>query len=114
MLFVLSLLVPLLVLSVWIFWRLSPPALRAGRLRAYNLAAVLLGLGLAAALAAYVRASLEPSGERALWPLVAAFYAMAFFPLWLALAGGLRRLLFGARPSAEPLQIHQDLSQTRF
>ena len=39
---------------------------------------------------------------------------MAAVPLWLAVAGGIRRLIFGARGPAKPLEISQDLSKTRF
>ncbi|CAG0946525.1 MAG: hypothetical protein EFKGCFLK_02337 [Rhodocyclaceae bacterium] len=113
MLFAVSLLIPLLVLAVWIFWRLSPkPA--AGALRAFNLGALALGLLLAVAVAFYVRASMADTADSKLWPAVAAFYMLAFVPLWLAVAGGLRRLVFGARAPAKPLEISQDLSKTRF
>lgn len=115
MLFAVSLLIPLLVLAVWVFWRLSPQGSSAGLLRAFNLGALVLGLLLAVAIAFYVRASMADTADRNLWPAVAAFYMMACIPLWLAAAAGIRRLLFGARGPSKPLEIsRQDLSKTRF
>lgn len=114
MLFAASLLIPLLVLAVWIFWRLSPSGQAPARLRAYNVAAIVLALLLAGAIAWYVRESMAGGTDRGMWPLVAAFYMMAFLPLWLAAAAGIRRLIFGAREPAKPLEIARDLSKTRF
>jgi thiol:disulfide interchange protein len=114
MLFAVSLMIPLLVLAVWLFWRLSPPRPDARTLRAYNVGVCALALLLAAAIAWYVRGSMAESTDHGLWPLVTAYYVMAVVPLWLAVAGGLRRLIFGAREPVKPLEISQDLSKTRF
>jgi thiol:disulfide interchange protein len=114
MLFAVSLLIPLLVLAVWIFWRLSPKRPDAGPVRAFNGGAIVLGLLLAGGVAWYVRDSMADSTDRNLWPAVAAYYVMAAFPFWLALAAGIRHAVFGAREPAKPLEISQDLSKTRF
>jgi thiol:disulfide interchange protein len=114
MLFALSLMIPLLVLAVWVFWRLSPKAAAPATVRAFNVGAIALGLLFAVAVAFYVRASMAEATDRNLWPAIAAYYVMAAVPLWLAVAGGIRRLLFGAREPAKPLEISQDLSKTRF
>lgn len=114
MLFALSLMIPLLVLAVWVFWRLSPPHPAPGLVRAYNVAAVALGIVLAVACAWYVRGTMAQSADHGMWPAIAAYYVMAAVPLWLAVAGGIRRLIFGARGPAKPLEISQDLSKTRF
>ena len=115
MLFAVSLLIPLLVLAVWVFWRLSPKRPDAGALRAFNVGAILVSLLLAIAISWLVRGSMAESADSGWWPVVAAFYAMVFVPLWLAVAGGIRRLVFGAREAAKPLEIiSQDLSKTRF
>ena len=114
MLFALSLMIPLLVLAVWVFWRLTPPCPEPGPVRAFNIAALLLGLALSGAVAWYVRGTMADSTDHAMWPAIAAYYVMAVVPLWLAVAGGIRRLLFGAREPSKPLEISQDLSKTRF
>jgi hypothetical protein len=114
MLFAVSLMIPLLVLAVWIFWRLSPPRPEAGPVRAFNAAAVVLALALAGGIAWYVQGSMAGGTDRGMWPVVTAYYVMAVVPLWLAVAGGIRRLVFGARGPSKPLEISQDLSKTRF
>ncbi|MEZ5615422.1 MAG: hypothetical protein R3E35_09415 [Rhodocyclaceae bacterium] len=115
MIFAVSLLLPLLVLAVWVFWRLSPRRPDPGPVRLFNFAAIALGVLLAAAIAFYVRQSMQEGTDRNMWPVVAAFYVMAVVPLWLAVAGGLRRLIFGSREPAKPLEIsRQDFSKTRF
>jgi thiol:disulfide interchange protein len=114
MLFALSLLIPLLVLAFWLFWRLSPQGPDPRRVRLFNLVASAVVLLIGVAVAVGVRASMAASSDHAAWPVVAAFYALAAIPLCLALAAGLRRLAFGARTPAKPLEITRDLSKTRF
>lgn len=114
MLFAVSLMIPLLVLAVWVFWRLSPPRPAPGPVRAFNVAAIALGVALAAACAWYVRGTMANSSDHGMWPAIAAYYVMAVVPLWLAVAGGIRRLVFGAREPSKPLEISQDLSKIRF
>ncbi len=115
MLFALSLLVPLCLIAVWIFWRLSPPRPDPAPLRWFNLGAIALGLLLCVAAAYLVRAFLAGSADSEKWLGVTAYYVATLFPLWLAAAAGIRRLLFGARGPSKPLEIsRQDLSKTRF
>lgn len=115
MLFALSLLVPLCVIAVWVFWRLSPPRPDPVPVRWFNLCAITLGLLLCGAAAWMVRAVLAGSADSEKWLGVTAYYVATLFPLYLAVAGGVRRLIFGARGPAKPLEIsQQDLSKTRF
>lgn len=114
MLFAVSLMIPLLGFSVWVFWRLSPPRPDPSAMRAYNIGASVLTLLLAGAIAWYVRDSMAAGKDHGMWPVITAYYVTAVVPLWLAVAGGIRRLLFGAREPAKPLEISQDLSKTRF
>jgi len=114
MLFALSLMIPLLVLAAWVFWRLSPPRPEPGPVRAFNIAATLLALVLAGAVSWYVRGTMAGTSDHGMWPAIAAYYVMAAVPLWLAIAGGIRRAVFGTREPSKPLEISQDLSKTRF
>ena len=114
MLFAVSLMIPLLGFSVWVFWRLSPPRPDPTSMRVYNIAASVLGLLLAGGVAWYIRGSMAGGTDHGMWPVVTAYYVMAVVPLWLAVAGGIRRLIFGAREPSKPLEISQDLSKTRF
>ncbi|MBM3392268.1 MAG: hypothetical protein FJY34_09895 [Betaproteobacteria bacterium] len=115
MLFALSLLLPLMLIVVWIFWRLTPSRPDPRPLRLFNIGAILLGIVLAAVIAWLVRAYLAGSTDSGKWPGVTAYYVATLFPLWIAIAGGIRRLLFGERGPDKPLEIsQQDLSKTRF
>ena len=114
MLFAVSLMIPLLVLAVWVFWRLSPPRPAPGPVRAFNVAAIALGVALGGAVSWYVRGTMANSSDHGMWPAIAAYYVMAVVPLWLAVAGGIRRLIFGVREPSKPLEISQDLSKIRF
>jgi hypothetical protein len=115
MLFALSLLLPLMLIVVWIFWRLSPPRPDPRPVRLFNLGAIAAGLLLAAAIAYFVRAYLAGSADSGKWPGVTGYYVATLFPLWITIAGGIRRLIFGERGPSKPLEIsQQDLSKTRF
>ena len=62
-----------------------------------------------------VRSYLAGSTDSGKWLGVAAYYVATLFPLCIAIAGGIRRLVFGERGPAKPLEIsQQDLSKTRF
>ena len=114
MLFAVSLMIPLLVLAIWIFWRLSPPRPDPMAVRVFNVGAIASSILLAGAVGFYVRQSMAGGTDIGMWPVVTAYYVMAVVPLWLAVAGGIRRLVFGARGPSKPLEISQDLSKTRF
>ena len=115
MLFSVPLLLPLMLLAVWVFWRLSPPRPDPTSVRVFNIGAIVLGLALAGAIAFYVRHSMAGSKDHGMWPVVSVYYIMAVVPLWLAIAGGIRRLVFGSREPSKPLEIsQQDFSKTRF
>lgn len=114
MLFAASLLLPLLAVAFWLFWRLSPQRPDPKPVRLFNLAVILITLAAGGAVALAVRDSMAGSPDRAWWPVVAAFYTAVAIPLCLALGGGLRRLIFGARTPAKPLEVTRDLTNTRF
>ncbi|MBX3648441.1 MAG: hypothetical protein KF853_01570 [Rhodocyclaceae bacterium] len=114
MVFALSLLLPMLAFSFWLFWRLSPQRVEAAPLRRFNLAAIALALLLGALLIWYVRSNMMTGSDRATWPLVAAFYLAGAIPLFLALAGLVRRKCYGSKEADKPLELTRDLSKTRF
>lgn len=91
-------LIPLVVFSAWGFYRLTPSALE-GDVQWYNGTAVLVGALLCVGWS--VRTYLQMAGtvDRTWWPVVSALGAMAIFPVWLILAGVLRRVIFPDRPA---------------
>lgn len=114
MLFAVTLLLPLLALAVWAFWRLSPKPADPRPVRWFNWAVTVLSLVVCAALVIFVRNTMSEVADHAWWPVVSAFYGLVAVPLCLAVGGGIRRLVFGAREQAQPLEPPRDLSQTRF
>jgi hypothetical protein len=91
-------LIPLLAISAWVFYRFTPSAIE-GDVRRYNGTAVLVGALLCVGWA--VRTYLQMAGtvDRGWWPVASALGAMAIFPVWLILAGVLRRVIFPDRPA---------------
>lgn len=114
MIFALSLLLPMLALSFWVFWRLSPQREDGAPLRRFNFAAIALSLLLGALVIWYVRSNMLTGSDRATWPLVAAFYLAGLIPIYLALAGLVRRKCYGSKEADKPLELTRDLSKTRF
>jgi len=113
MLFALTLTIPLMVAAIWIFWRVSPSRPDPAPVRWFNLAAIAIGLLLCGLAAWLIRAYLAGSVDSGKWPGVTGYYVGTLFPLYMAIAGGIRHLLFGG--PAKPLEImHQDISKTRF
>lgn len=114
MVFALSLLLPMLVISFWVFWRLSPRQPNPAPVRRFNLFAIAVALLLGALVVWYVRSTMITGGDRATWPLVAAFYLLGVIPISLAVAGLIRNKLFSRGEPEKPLEITRDLSNTRF
>lgn len=115
MLFALSLLLPLLILSLWLYFRFSPRRDNPQPVFLFNLVAVLIAAIACGVVVLQVRTMMLSSPDRAWWPVLAAFYAMVTLPGCLALAAGLRHLLFrGPRTPSKPLDTTRDLSNTRF
>ena len=80
----------------------------------FNWTATVLSLVVCVALVIYVRRTMSSATDHAWWPVVSAFYGLVAIPLCLAVGAGIRRLVFGRREAAKPLEISQDLSKTRF
>lgn len=114
MLFALSLLIPFLLATIWFFLRLSPPTARPRAQRLFNVAALIAAVALAVAECVYVRATMAGAPDHTLWPAIATFYVSATLPIWLGIAAVLRRLIFGLRGPAQPLDFTQGSNQIRF
>jgi hypothetical protein len=88
----LLILIPLLAFSAWGFYRLTPCATE-GDVQRYNGTAVLVGALLCVGWSVRTYFQMAETADRPWWPVVSALGAMAIFPVWLILAGGLAGLL---------------------
>jgi len=89
-------LIPLLAISAWGFYRLTPCATE-GDVQRYNGTAVLVGALLCVGWSVRTYFQMAGTVDRAWWPVVSALGAMAIFPVWLILAGVLRCVIFPDR-----------------
>ncbi len=85
-------LVPLLALSVWAFFRFTPPGIHRG-LRRYNASAVLVGVLLCGGYSVLVYTRMVGSVDASWWPVLSLLGSLVIFPGWLLLAGLLRNLV---------------------
>ncbi len=83
-------LVPILLLSIWAFFKFSPNMEGRKVILLFNLSVLGVGLLLSALLTLKVHANLAAGPDRAWWPILSALGTLVVFPVVL-LAGGLLR-----------------------
>jgi cytochrome bd-type quinol oxidase subunit 2 len=93
MILALIVLLPILVLSLWWFYKLSPRDVEKRRVRLYNVAVLVVGVLICAGLTLTLRAMLADTSDRAWWPVLSAIFSLLVLPLWLAVCGVVRNLL---------------------
>lgn len=114
MLFTVTLLVPLLVGALWLYFRFSPRRANRRPVIWFDVAAVTACLAVAGAIVAMVRDAMRGGTDESWWPVLAAFSAMIAIPACLGVAAAIRHLLFRTKGEAsKPLET-RDLSKTRF
>ncbi len=99
-------LVPLLALSVWAFFRFTPPGIHRG-LRRYNVSAVLAGVLFCGGYSILVYTQMIGSVDANWWPVLAVLGSLAIFPAWLLLAGLLRNLVLFRNPRTSSDHLDQ-------
>ena len=89
---------PVLVLIMgvvtWAFFRFAPRHAERKAVIRYNLGALAVGLALAGAWCVRTYLVMSPTEDAAWWPLVSLLGSLAVFPLVLGVAAILRRFLF--------------------
>ena len=93
MILALIVLLPILVLSLWWFYKLSPRDVEKRRVRLYNMAVMIAGVVICTGISLRLRAMLVETPDRAWWPVLSAIFSLLILPLWLAACGVVRNLL---------------------
>ena len=93
MIIVLIVLLPILVLSLWWFYKLSPRDAEPRLLWLYNTAVLVVGVLICAGLTLRLQAMMADTPDRAWWPVLSAIFSLLVLPLWIAVCGVVRNLL---------------------
>lgn len=93
MLFSLLILAPLLVLSLWLYFRWSPKAARRRALAAYDTTLLVAAVVLSGRTALHLRRALAEGPDRAWWPVLAILASLGIAVILLAIGGIVRNLL---------------------
>ena len=93
MILALIVLLPILVMSLWWFYKLSPGDAEKRLVRLYNIAVLVIGVLICTGLTIRLQAMLADTPDRAWWPVLSAIFSLLVLPLWLAAFGGIRNLL---------------------
>lgn len=93
MILALIVLLPILVLSLWWFYKLAPRDAEQRLVRLYNVAVLVAGVVICTGISLELRAMLADSPDRAWWPVLSAIFSLLVLPLWIAVCGVVRNLL---------------------
>ena len=93
MILALIVLLPILVLSLWWFYKLSPGDAEKRLVRLYNMAVLVAGVVICTGISLKLRAMLADTPDRAWWPVLSAIFSLLVLPLWIAVCGVVRNLL---------------------
>jgi hypothetical protein len=93
MILALIVLLPILVLSLWWFYRLSPRRAEQRLVWLYNAAVLVVGVLICAGLTVRLQTTLADTMDRAWWPVLSAIFSLLVLPLWIAVCGIVRNLL---------------------
>lgn len=86
-------LVPIVAVVTWAFFRFAPRHVERKAVVRFNLGALALGMALAGAWCVRTYLVMSPTEDRAWWPLISLLGSLAIFPLALGVAAILRNLV---------------------
>lgn len=93
MILALLILAPVLLLTLWAFFRLSPRRGDQRKVIGFNLGVLLIGLALCGLVTLNVYKDMSSGPDRAWWPVVSGLYSLALFSAVLLLGGLVRNLV---------------------
>jgi hypothetical protein len=89
----LLILVPIVCVITWAFFRFAPRHVERKAVVRFNLGALALGLALAGAWCVRTYLVMSPTVDAAWWPLISLLGSLAIFPLALGVAAVLRSVV---------------------
>ena len=102
MIFALLILLTILLLTLWAFFRLSPTISDQCKVTGFNWGVLIFGLAICGLVALKVCTDMSTGSDRAWWPIISVLYSLALFPVVLFLGGLVRNfVLFRAREPKE-------------
>jgi hypothetical protein len=104
MIVALLILVPVVGVVAWAFFRFSPAHAERKRVLLFNLASLFVALAIAAAWTVRTYLVMSPTVDSAWWPIISVLGALVAIPLALALAAIVRNFLVFRRRAAESRQ----------
>ena len=103
MIVALLVLVPIVSVVVWAFFRLSPSGAQSSTVLRFNVGALVVALVLAACWSVRTYLVMSPTVDVAWWPVISVLGALIIIPLVLGLAAALRTFVL-CRRSVGPSQ----------
>ncbi len=98
MLLALLILIPILLLSLWAFFRLSPKIGDRSKVMSFNLGVLIFGFALCGLVTFKVYSEMSVGSDRAWWPIISGMYSLVLFSVVLFLGGLVRNyVLFKVR-----------------
>jgi len=94
-----GILLPVLAVSLWAYFRFRPAGTEVHKLWIYDVIVVGCVVVLCIAVTVYLRNEMVPGPDSAWWPVVAAIYWLVIFPIFLMVGGIIRYAIF-SRSSA--------------
>ena len=98
----LLILVPIVGVVTWAFFRFAPRHVERKALTRFNLGALALGLALAGAWGVRTYLVMSPTEDAAWWPLISLLGSLVIFPLALGVAAILRNAVVFRGPHRAP------------
>lgn len=93
MIVTLVVLIPLLIITVFIYYKLSPQNADTRKVKTYNLSTIVAAIALSIVLVLRVRASMIDGSDAARWPYIALIFSSGIIVGTIFVSGNIRNLV---------------------